>query len=53
MNKEDTIAIFGSNQVSAEGVLTANNNLNVLGSDPEQKTSSQQDLTLVQLSKQL
>ena len=52
MNKEDTIAIFGSNQVSAEGVLTANNNLNVLGSDPE-KTSSQQDLTLVQLSKQL
>ena len=35
MNKEDTIAIFGSNQVSAEGVLTANNNLNVLGSDPE------------------
>ena len=35
MNKKDTIAIFGSNQVSAEGVLTANQNLNVLGSDPE------------------
>ncbi|WP_346910597.1 substrate-binding domain-containing protein [Faecalicatena orotica] len=35
MNKDDTIAIFGSNQVSAEGVLTANQNLNVLGSDPE------------------
>lgn len=34
MNKEDTIAIFGSNQVSSEGVLTANQNLNVLGSDP-------------------
>lgn len=35
MNKADTIAMFGSNQVSAEGVLTANNNLSVLGSDPE------------------
>lgn len=35
MNKNDTIAVFGSNQVSAEGVLTANQNLNVLGSDPE------------------
>lgn len=35
MNKDDTIAMFGSNQVSAEGVLTANQNLNVLGSDPE------------------
>lgn len=31
MNKEDTIAIFGSNQVSAEGVIAANANLNVLG----------------------
>ncbi|MDD3402209.1 MAG: substrate-binding domain-containing protein [Hespellia sp.] len=31
MNKDDTIAIFGSNQVSAEGVLAANANLNVLG----------------------
>ena len=35
MNKNDTIAMFGSNQVSAEGVLTANQNLNVLGSDAE------------------
>lgn len=35
MNKDDTIAVFGSNQVSAEGVLTANQNLNVLGSDPD------------------
>lgn len=31
MNKDDTIAMFGSNQVSAEGVLTANENLNKLG----------------------
>lgn len=31
MNKNDTIAMFGSNQVSAEGVLTANQNLNKLG----------------------
>lgn len=28
------IAIFGSNQVAAEGVIAANSNLNVLGSDP-------------------
>ena len=35
MNKDDTIAMFGSNQVSAEGLLTANQNLNVLGSDVE------------------
>ncbi|MCD7819120.1 MAG: substrate-binding domain-containing protein [Lachnospiraceae bacterium] len=35
LNKEDTIAIFGSNEVSANGVLTANENLGVLGSDPE------------------
>lgn len=34
LNKNDTIAIFGSNQVSAEGLLTANQNLGVLGSDP-------------------
>ncbi len=34
LNKEDTIAIFGSNQVAAEGILTANQNLSVLGSDP-------------------
>ena len=33
MNKEDTIAIFGSNQVTAEGILTANNNLDVLATD--------------------
>ena len=33
MNKEDTIATFGSNQVTAEGILTANNNLNVLATD--------------------
>ena len=35
MNKEDTIAMFGSNQVTAEGLLTANQNLSVLGSDVE------------------
>ena len=33
LSKENCIAIFGSNQVSAEGVLAANANLNVLGSD--------------------
>lgn len=31
MNKSDTIGMFGSNQVAAEGILTANENLNVLG----------------------
>lgn len=35
MNKADTIGMFGSNQVAAEGILTANDNLNVLGTDPE------------------
>ncbi len=35
LNKEDTIGIFGSNQVAAEGILTANDNLGVLGSDPD------------------
>lgn len=35
MNKKDTIGMFGSNQVAAEGILTANDNLNVLGTDPE------------------
>ncbi|MCD8154578.1 MAG: substrate-binding domain-containing protein [Clostridiales bacterium] len=35
LNKEDTIGIFGSNEVAANGVLTANDNLGVLGSDPE------------------
>lgn len=34
LNKADTIGIFGSNQVAAEGILTANQNLSVLGSDP-------------------
>ena len=33
LSKENCIAIFGSNQTSAEGVLAANANLNVLGSD--------------------
>ena len=35
INKDDTIAMFGSNQVSAEGVLTANQNLNKLGTDDD------------------
>ena len=35
MSKEDTIAIFGSNQTTAEGVITANQTLNVLSTDPE------------------
>ena len=35
INKNDTIAMFGSNQVSAEGVLTANQNLNKLGTDDD------------------
>lgn len=34
LNKADTLGVFGSNQVAAEGILTANNNLNVLGTDP-------------------
>lgn len=33
LSKEDTIGIFGSNQTSAEGVLAADANLGVLGSD--------------------
>ena len=33
LSQDNCIAIFGSNQVSAEGVLAANSNLNVLGSD--------------------
>lgn len=36
MSKADTIAIFGSNQVTAEGVIGANETLNVLSSDPAQ-----------------
>ena len=35
MSKEDTIAIFGSNQVTAEGLIQANNTLNKLSADPE------------------
>ena len=34
MAKEDTVAIFGSNQVTAEGVITANGALNKLGTVP-------------------
>ena len=34
LSQENCIAVFCSNQVSAEGVLAANANLNVLGSDP-------------------
>ena len=33
LSKDNVIGIFGSNQVSAEGVLAANANLNVLGGD--------------------
>ena len=36
LNKQDTIAIFGSNQVAAEGVITANENLSVCGSEDTQ-----------------
>ena len=36
MSKKDTIAIFGSNQVTAEGVIGANETLNVLNADPAQ-----------------
>ena len=32
LNQPDAIGVFGSNQVSAEGILTANQNLSVLGS---------------------
>lgn len=31
LNKKDTIGVFGSNQVAAEGILSANENLSVLG----------------------
>lgn len=34
MNKSDLIGIFGSNQVAAEGILSANENLSVLGEEP-------------------
>jgi ribose transport system substrate-binding protein len=33
LNEKDTIAIFGSNQVAAEGVITADGTLNVCGSE--------------------
>jgi len=33
LNESDTIAIFGSNQVAAEGVITSNETLQVCGSD--------------------
>lgn len=36
MSKSDTLGIFGSNQVAAEGILAANNNLGVLNADPAQ-----------------
>ena len=34
MSKEDTIAMFGSNQTTAEGLIQANNTLNLLNTDP-------------------
>lgn len=37
LNKQDTIGMFGSNQVSAEGILSANENLDVLGTTPGEK----------------
>ena len=33
MSKKDTVGMFGSNQVAAEGLLTANDTLQVLGAD--------------------
>ncbi len=36
LNEADTIAIFGSNQVAAEGVITANETLNLCGSEDTQ-----------------
>ncbi len=35
LNKSDLIAIYGSNQVAAEGVVTANDTLQVLGSSDD------------------
>jgi len=35
INKEDTVAVFGTNQTVTEGMIQANSNLDVLGSDPE------------------
>ena len=37
MSKDDTIAIFGSNQTTAEGVITANQTLNKLSTDPSKR----------------
>ena len=37
MNKSDVIGMFGSNQVAAEGILSANENLDVLGTEPGTK----------------
>ena len=34
LSKSDTIGIFGSNQTAAEGLLAADSNLTLLGSDP-------------------
>lgn len=34
-NKADTVAVFGTNQTVTEGILMANSNLQVFGSDPE------------------
>jgi ribose transport system substrate-binding protein len=36
LNEADTIAIFGSNQVSAEGIITADETLSVCGSEDSQ-----------------
>lgn len=36
MSKDDCIGIYGSNQDTTEGILAANANLSVLGSDPTQ-----------------
>lgn len=35
LNEKDTIAIFGSNQVSAEGIVTANETLQICGTDKD------------------
>ncbi|MFU0832349.1 MAG: D-allose-binding periplasmic protein [Oscillospiraceae bacterium] len=36
LNESDTIAIFGSNQVAAEGIITANETLQVCGTEDDQ-----------------
>ena len=36
LNKADTIGIFGSNQITAEGILSANDNIGKLSSDPSE-----------------